>query len=42
MLGEVTSEEISEWMAYFQVKTEHEKDSGKAEEAKARAKRDNE
>lgn len=41
MLGEVTSEEISEWMGYFSAKAEYEKNSEAAEEAKARAKKNN-
>lgn len=39
MLGEVTSEEISEWQAYFSVKENQEKDNVSAREAKERARK---
>jgi len=38
MLSEVSSMEISEWMAYFSVKARHDEDNSKAEEAKQKAK----
>lgn len=37
----MTSEEVSEWEAYFVLKNERIEESRKKEEAKARAKRNN-
>jgi hypothetical protein len=39
MLGEVTSAELSEWMAYFEVKQQYQKDGEARETAKAKAQR---
>lgn len=39
MLGEVTSEELAEWVAYFSVKAEQTKEWEKEQAAKERAKR---
>jgi len=41
LLGEVTSEEISEWQAYFIVKEDAGKQQQSAAEAKQRAKANN-
>lgn len=41
MLGEVSSAELSEWSAYFDVKKQKEKDDKKIEDAKRRAKDNN-
>jgi len=39
MLSEVSSKEITEWMAYFKIKKERDEENSKAEEAKQKAKR---
>jgi len=39
MLGEVTSEELSEWQAYFKVKDKQEKVAEATQEAKMKAAR---
>jgi len=41
MLGEVTSEELTEWVAYFKVKENHSKNEQAAAEAKRRAEANN-
>jgi hypothetical protein len=39
MLGEVTSEELSEWMAYFNMREDKEKERKAAAQAKAKARK---
>jgi hypothetical protein len=41
MLREVTSEEISEWYAFYQVREDYEKQQEVAAQAKERAKQNN-
>jgi hypothetical protein len=41
MLSEVSSEELSEWMAYFEMREQKRDDHSKAEAAKKRAKKNN-
>jgi len=41
MLGEVNSEELTEWCAYFSIKEKQSEDNEKAQKAKQRAKENN-